>query len=273
MRVFNILAIGLTLLVFSCRQSNNKANLTSIGDTVRLKIDGEKSDSLGLILALDKALHIANKAIDKGNFSESFETVTGSGVMTTKLTVGKAFDNRKYLIIKRESSNFYIDIYLVKGNYFEKVINHEQWGMTYVKDSIQDINGDGKKDFLINWYGASGCCLKNFIDVYLQRSDGTFSKMFEFSNPTFSVAEQIIRGVTYGHPGESALYKYKWNQLEIDTIEYVYWNTSKDGHFLKSKYLPYDKRNQQKENIRLEFVPDEYRKIYGFDWFMNYENE
>ena len=42
-------------------------------------------------------------------------------------------------------------------------------------------------------------------------------------NPTFSPKEKIIRGVGYGHPGETEMYKYKWNGNTIDTMEYVYF--------------------------------------------------
>jgi hypothetical protein len=273
MRVINILTIGLSILVFSCRQSNDKSGLTSITDTTQLIIVGEESDSIRLIRSLDKALQIGIKNIESENFSQTFETASDSTLITTKLTIGNLFDNGKYLIVRRETPNYYIDIYLKKDAKFEKVITHEQWAMTYVKDTIQDINGDGRKDFLVNWYGASGCCLKNFIDVYLQLSDGTFSKMFEFVNPTFSVNEQVIRGVTYGHPGQNELYKYKWNKLNVDTVEYIYHDREINGNFIKSKYLPNDKRNSQKENVRLKLVPDDYRSIYGFDWFMNFKTE
>jgi hypothetical protein len=272
MRVTNILTIGLAILVFSCRQSNDNSSLTS-GDAIQFRTDEKESDSIKLIKALDKALQIANKNIESDNFSETFETSSDSNLITTKLTIGNSFDNGKYLIVRRETPTYYIDIYLRRGNEFKKIITHEQWAMTYVGDTIQDINGDGKRDFLVNWYGASGCCLKNFIDAYLQLDDGTFSEMFEFVNPTFSYKDQIIRGVNYGHAGQTELYKYKWNNLKIDTIEFIYWNRDGDGHFIKSKYLPHDKRNNQKENVKLKLVPDEYRSIYGFDWFMNFENE
>jgi hypothetical protein len=272
MRAIDILTIGLTILVISCRQPNDNSSLTP-RDTMQFKTNEDESDSIKLSKTLDKALQIATRNIESNNFSETFETVFDSSLITTRLTIGGSFDNGKYLIVRRETPNYYIDIYLKRGMEFKKVIAHEQWAMTYINDTIQDINGDGKKDFLVNWYGASGCCLKNFIDVYLQLDDGTFSGMFEFVNPTFSNKEQIIRGVNYGHPGETELYKYKWNNLKIDTIEFIYWDRVANGHFIKSKYLPNDKRNNQNENVRLILVPDEYRKIYGFDWFMNYENE
>ena len=104
------------------------------------------SDSIRLTFALEKALQIATKNISVDNYSNSFEIASDSGhTITTKITMGETFDTGKYLIVKRETPNYYIDVYLKKDNKFKKVITHEQWAMTYVGDTIQDINGDGKK--------------------------------------------------------------------------------------------------------------------------------
>jgi hypothetical protein len=270
-KAINLIAIASTCFVFSCVQPKDNSSIPST-DTTQFKIEGEASDSSRLTTSLSKALEIARNNIDS-NFSKTFEVVSDSSVITTTLTIKNSFDKGRYLAVKRETPNVYIDIYAIKDDKFEKVISHEQWAMTYVSDTIRDINGDGKKDFLVNWYGASGCCLKNFIDVYLQRDDGSFSGMFEFINPTFSVKEQLIRGVTYGHPGENEIYKYKWNRFSVDTVEYIYHDKKIIGNFIKSKYLPVDKRNNQRENVRLKVVPAEYRSIDGFDWFMNYEKD
>jgi len=80
--------------------------------------------------------------------------------------------------------------------------------MEYINDTIRDINGDGFNDFVVNWYGSNGCCLKAFSNVYLLRPDKKiFSNNLEFINPTFSPTEKIIRGVCYGYPGETEMYK------------------------------------------------------------------
>ncbi len=52
-----------------------------------------------------------------------------------------------------------------------------------------------------------------------------FSKNFEFINPTFSPKEKIIRGICYGHPSKTEMYKYKWNGETIDTLEYISYET------------------------------------------------
>ena len=142
--------------------------------------------------------------------------------------------------------------------------------MTYVNDTIRDINGDGLNDFVVDWYGSTGCCLKAFSDVYLIRNDKkTFSNNFEFINPTFSPKENIIRGVCYGHPGETEMYKYKWNGETVDTLEYVYYETDDKG--VKTGKVIISDKESYLSNFqiikRLNSVPSEYKKIEGYDWF------
>jgi len=141
--------------------------------------------------------------------------------------------------------------------------------MTYVSDTVQDINGDELQDLVVNWYAATGCCLKAFSNVYLQRPDHSFSSDLEFINPTFSPREKMIRGVCYGHPGETELYKYRWHGETVDTLEYVHLEKDKQGtktgKVILSTAPPYG------EGYRvlriLNAVPKEYRKIAGYDWF------
>ncbi len=136
-------------------------------------------------------------------------------------------------------------------------------------DTLQDVNGDGMNDFLVNWYGSNGSWLKNFYDVYLyQPQTGTFSEGYEFINPTFSSKEKVIRGVEYGQPGETEMYKYKWNGLQVDTLEYIYFEKNdkgkNTGKVIRNRVL--NNTGARKEE-RLSQVPAEYRRIYGYEWF------
>jgi hypothetical protein len=181
--------------------------------------------------------------------------------------------NRKYphLMIRREGLGaIYIDIYSKSNNKFQKVLSHDEWKMTYVDDTIKDINGDGLNDFMVNWYGSTGCCLKAFSNVYLLRSDQqTFSKELEFINPTFSPKEKIIRGVCYGHPGETEMYKYKWNGEKVDTLEYISYETNDKGK-KTGKIISSTRRSLKKANKAIKVlnsIPVEYKKIEGINWF------
>lgn len=142
--------------------------------------------------------------------------------------------------------------------------------MEYMNDTIRDINGDGFNDFVVNWYGSNGCCLKAFSNVYLLRPDKKiFSNNLEFINPTFSPTEKIIRGVCYGYPGETEMYKYKWDGDTIETLEYVSYEKNKRGEktgkILVTKHRPYD--GNAKIIKRLNLIPKEYKSIDGYDWF------
>jgi len=230
------------------------------------------SDSLILDKVLQDALKTAGQNIGKDKFTEQYKISPDSVPLSVEINSGYYFTKvNPQLIIRRSApDNIYIDIYSRIGAKFEKVVSHEQWRLTYVGDTIRDINGDGLKDFVVNGYGSNGCCLKAFSDVYLLRPDKkTFSESFEFINPTFSPGEKIIRGICYGHPGETEMYKYKWNGEQIDTVEYVSYeerdNGVKTGKVLITTGWPYSDKSITLKV--LNSVPEEYRKINGYDWF------
>lgn len=286
--IFLILSIGLILFLGSCAQKKSNDNAVSVKveslpsgsmagakppNVVKLKqLDEEVNDSLYLSSILQKALNIAQKNSKQPNFTEKFETESDSfGYIETNIAVGYFFSKRyKHLVINRGgAAGEYINIYRVRGKKNQPVLFHHQEPMTHIKDTLQDVNGDGYKDFVVDWYASSGCCLKAFNDVYLYLpKTGKFSGGFRFINPTYSPKEKVIRGVCYGHPGETEMYKYKWNGLKVDTIEYIYHNKNRKGHYLKSKAFPDD--NKYVKKIKLRHVPKEYMQINGFDWFMGF---
>lgn len=276
----------LILLTFGCKQYTNgvtesvsrQANL-SAQEQVELELQKQGRakailDSLKLDSVLQEAVKIAVQYAENKKFKRAYEVMLDS-VENTIVEVIIDLDHHftketAHLIIHRNDRNaVLIDIYSTNNQQFEKVLSHEQWIMTYVKDTIQDINGDRRNDFVVDWYGAAGCCLKGFSNIYLLRPDQkSFSKDFEFINPTFSPKEQVIRGVCYGHPGETELYKYKWNGEQVDTLEYVYYEKNekgKTGKVIVSNRL----QTESKHKIlkRLNETPIEYRKIEGYTWF------
>jgi len=244
------------------------------------------ADSIRLDKVLQDALEIAYKKFSKNKFVEKYIVSPDSFTVSIEIKLDYLFSKEiPHLIIRRMetmenspliirenvASYVYIDVYFKSKNKFEKVLSHSQWTMEYVNDTIRDVNGDGMNDFIVNWYGVNGCCLKAFSNVYLLRQDNkTFSKNFEFINPTFSPKEKIIRGVCYGQPGETEMYKYKWNGEKVDTLEYISYEKNdkgvKTGKILISKDEPYgDKFKILKV---LDSVPKEYRKIDGYNWFI-----
>ncbi len=272
---------------FSCGQPNKKKNVavitnatlqTNLGKNEKERLEQRKkieeqgnSDSLRLDKILQDALKIANQNFGKDSFIEKYEVSTDSIPVNVEITLDYYFTKANpHLIIRRNDPGaIHIDIYSKCDNRFEKVVSHEQWPMTYVNDTIRDINGDGLNNFVVNWYGANGCCLKAFSNVYLLRQDKkAFSENFEFINPTFSPKEKIVRGVCYGHPGETEMYKYKWNGEKVDTLEYVSYEKNekgKTGKIIISTDSPYS--DKFKKLKVLNSVPTEYKTIEGYNWF------
>lgn len=282
----------LTLIFFStlvsCEQPKDKKNIPVVtADTLQTSIDKKEkerlerrkkieeqdyADSIRLDKILQDALKIANQNISKNKFIKKYEVSPDGIPVRIEINLDYHFTKTNpHLLIRRSEPNaIYIDIYIKGENKFEKVVSHEQWTMTYVNDTIRDINGDGLNDFVVNWYGANGCCLKAFSNVYLLRQDKkAFLENFEFINPTFSPKEKIIRGICYGHPGETEMYKYKWSGEKVDTLEYVSYQKNDKG--VKTGKVVISTNEAFGDNYKilkiLNSVPTEYKKIEGYDWF------
>ena len=230
-------------------------------------------DSLRLDLALKDAFKIAQKEFRTDNFTKQYELQPddSSYVINIEIVIGSIFDDQnKYFLLRRHVPwATCLDLYKINGEKSERLIEREQDGLTYIRDTIFDANGDGHKDFLVHWYPSSGCCRRDVYNVYLNQPDkGNFTQDYEFINPTFSSKEKVIRGVEYGHPGEIGLYKYKWNGLQIDTIEFIYPDAHKHGQFIKTKRRAY--RPTEKEGVVLKHVPTEYLKIENYEWFADF---
>lgn len=234
-----------------------------------------KNDSVLLTKSLSQIIQMLNQKSNTPNFDSSYEEEIGhSFVSSVAIQMGPLFSKENKHVIIRQTAPWgvIINLYRVDNGQFTLLIHHEQSGMTYTNDSISDINGDGCYDFVVRWYGESGCCLKAFSDVYV--SDPTtnrFSRRFSFINPTFSPKEKLIRGVCYGHPGETELYKYKWNGEQVDTIAFISFEKNKagkkTGRFIESSSLDLDDSLHNKYRI-LKKIPNEYKTIEGFDWFL-----
>lgn len=272
-----LLILGVLLSLFSCQQikKEEKSDITTSNNlntnTVTEKRSATKEENKPGISSLDtfliNAISLAKDSTHKDKFSlEYVETMPDSSYQVTINIDSDFYFSREnpHVIIKRDTpGSLYIDVFSKTGTDISKVLSHEQWNMTYVKDTIRDVNGDGLKDFVVNWYGSSGCCLKGFSNVYLLRQDGnTFSEDLEFINPTFSPKERMVRGVCYGHPGETKMYKYKWKGEKVDTIEYVSYQKNTNGIKTGKVII-----SSKKTNKVLHSVPKEYTKIEGFDWF------
>lgn len=276
------LALGFGLVIFTFCSCDRRAAQSKKNDDPQANIsekalakkkqNGADQDpySLSQERALEKALSLATQNLDSTSFSKTFKYRTKSTAdISTDVVIGQLFSKKqRHVLIRRKSdADVYLNIYTIKGEKLELVLFYEEIRLVYVSDTIQDVNGDQQPDFLINWYGSIGCCLKNFYNVYLfQNTDSKFPEMYEFINPTFSAKEKMVRGVGYGHPGATYLYKFRWDGFKIDTLEYIFPDKNRAGHYLKSPTTTYDADDVQE--IRLKSVPKEYSGIYGYDWFL-----
>ncbi len=256
----------------SIPKTTSKNELTKEERQKQIEEDN-RIDSLRLNIALKDAFKIAQTEFKTDNFKKEYEIQPDDSSYTIKIEIliGRLFkDNQKYFLLRRHIPwATYLDLYKVQDDKAEQLINREQDGMTYIRDTIFDANGDGHKDFLVHWYPSSGCCRRDVYNVYLNQPDkGNFTNDYEFINPTFSAKEKIIRGVEYGHPGEVGLYKYKWNGLQVDTIEFIYPDANNKGQFIKTKKGTY--RPTEKEGVVLKTVPKEYQKIESYEWFSDF---
>lgn len=236
----------------------------------------EQKDSLNLDKILKEALRTASQNINIDKFNYIYDIERDSLPVKVEINSDYHFSlTSPHLVIRRASpKDIYIDIYHKSYNKFNKILSHQEWTLTYVNDTIRDINGDGIKDFIVNSYGASGCCLKASSSVYLlDANTNNFSKDFFFINPTFSPSEKTIRGICYGHPGETEMYKYKWTMGSIDTIEYVSYEIDnegkKTGKILISNKEPFHKDFKILKHLKK--IPSEYTKIEGYDWFVGFK--
>ncbi|HLP19987.1 MAG TPA: hypothetical protein VK174_06780, partial [Chitinophagales bacterium] len=187
-----------------------------------------------------------------------------------KFAYGNLFSNGvKHLLVRRMvPSGVYIDVFSYRNKHFISLLSHKESVMNYVNDTVADVNGDKAFDLLVQWYPGAGCCLRNIYEVYIYLPESnSFTSAYQFINPTFYPSEKIIRGIGYGQPGEAALYKYKWNGLHIDTVEYIYHNTEDTIHHSYYRTI----RRIEEDNVKrkvLKSLPAEYRGITDFDWFV-----
>ncbi|MDJ1482259.1 hypothetical protein QNI16_17270 [Cytophagaceae bacterium YF14B1] len=291
----NITAIGCILLLVACTSKKLETeSTTTITDSLsqetpvvqqalpesqkpeerqRQLDESVKRDSLRFDIALKDGLKQTEKHFKADSFSKKYtiQPDDSSYSIQIDITIGHLFSIKKKHVLLRLYTDWvtYLYIYKIQNNKLQSVLRSEQGETTYIRDTIADVNGDGYKDLLVHWYPTSGCCRRNVYNVYLYiKSKGIFSKDYRFINPTFSPKEKVIRGVGYGHPGEVGLYKYKWNGLKVDTIEFIYPDASKKGKFIKTKKRTYE---PTKENgIVLQTVPKEYHSIESYNWFTDF---
>lgn len=275
------LALVLVLIaLFACNRpvqksntSIKKTNMRSASNAAKQSFHSKQDtsflkDSLEFDRALSKALTVAEKQHNKGRFKWTFNVANDLEKAEIKMAYGKLLGGKdKYLILTRSLHGIlYLDVFKWNGNSFKKEVSYHNDALIYEKYIIRDINGDGKRDFLINYFPSSGCCLRDSYLVYLNDSAKPFSRVYNFINPVFSPAEKLIRGLDYGQPGEASFYKYRWNGDKIDTVEYIVHADTVQKSFYRIQN--WDDRNFSRKRIKLTAIPNEYRRRPYYNWFI-----
>lgn len=223
--------------------------------------------------ALREALGYAAAHSKEEQFTHQLLTLVQNGdTLRTSLSYGHLLDPaRTHLYVKCTTGNFRFEVleqvYLFDKSDFRLMASDTIPMSNFVGDSIGDVNGDKLKDYMLITYASSGCCLRNDYTVYrYDPRTGGFGETYHFINPDFFPDEKIIRGVEYGHPGEVPLYKLRWNDTIVSSVEYIYRDPENKKQFIRTKVESYppDRKNGE----ILKKVPVEYLHIEGYDWFM-----
>jgi hypothetical protein len=131
-------------------------------------------------------------------------------------------------------------------------------------DTLIDLNGDNKRDLLIEFYASAGTGIKNGTAVYLfnENRNQFLSKPIELPNPTFYLKDKTVVSYYVGNGGGYAT-KFKWNGFKLDTLEYIDINVIGRNPNLQFKsiihnYITGKTTERRKDEMNL---PNEYK--YG----------
>lgn len=222
-----------------------------------------ENDSLNLAVMLQKALVKAKRHLSDSVYIIQYDVNFGNwNPARISIEISHLFSpNYRHLIIRRELPwGKMQDIYLLQDENLKHVFQNETAPMSFIRDSIMDINGDSLRDFFVHWYPATGCCERNVYDVYIFRErNGTFCPKLEFMNPVFLPKQKLIHGFEYGH--EPGCYTYHWRGLHVDTIQYVYPNPDDPDHktWIRTNRSLLGPGKVKKQIIKK--FPDFYRKM------------
>jgi len=248
----------LTMLIWSCNQNQNSSDesLELEKHEVQVPESSEKMDSISVdtdSLNVVETIYKLTRSQEANIENDSVTLLTGQ--------VFSSLISHKYIRLSNFSGT-YIYVYSEKDNYQEPIYSERLGWMNFVSDSIFDINGDKIIDLAIHWYPSSGCCLADIYDCYIydEKTD-QFSEKVEIPNPTFYPKRSLTFSMTYGHPGETEFYEFKWTKNKLDTLSSYEWNGRTHEHIILTDYKLGKKTD-------LNEIPNKLEVLYGFEWFM-----
>lgn len=275
-------------LLMSCRErtqladntdmkTERRGNLALIPNSAekdQMSIDYQLRDSICFERALVITFDSLQSFLNADHFENEYEIDPGDSlpVVQSIVTISRSINPRlRHLFIRlSQFSEHRIFVLRLEGNRWVELVRFSNSYMELVSDSIYDVNADGLNDYIVNWYGTNGCCLKAFSDVFLSSAAGRqFSKNFHFINPSFYPNEAMVRGIHYGHPGQTELYKYKWRGTALDTLEYLYFENDSSGKSTEQLIRSETRdRVPMRTDEFLSVLPLEYHSVNNIDWFL-----
>lgn len=256
---------------FSCgSQDTNSAEskinqlewVENINQTENIEEPTSGSSEIPLFEKLEQQRSVRRREIGlKLGFLEN-KTWSSDTLRVSNFSMGSK--NKTIYLSYRGNYNYYFQMYeSVRGEnklIFTDTIDNSK----FISDSIWDVNNDGFQDLVINWYPLSGCCIAYLAKIWLfNPMEGSLTLGPKLINPNYFPDKNIIRGFTYGHPGEVSLYTYRWDKMKIDTLEIIEPLPNKLG-YKKKVYMP------EYKEIIIKEIPLEYHQIDFYkDWVIS----
>lgn len=224
-------------------------------------------DSLYLQKALEQALDIASPSFGAASFNSTFtyQASDSTEEVYVEIVMGQLLqDGQQYFLLRRFYSgteSMHLNLYKIQKDTLSlPVLTHVQEGMTYNRDTIFDVNGDQKLDFVIHWHPTAGSWPREIYTIYLNiPQEGAFVGEYTVQNPQFAPTEGIIRGQGYGDPNKEPFYKYQWQGTNLDTLEYVYPHLTEKGKYIRVPKKGYLENLDQ--GVVVDSLPKEYEGI------------
>jgi hypothetical protein len=226
---------------------------------------------------LDKMLKVilnnANQKKELPFFSGKIDTsVFNYKNMNASYEFGNLFSkDKKHLIVKRFINEYadydvslFSDIYLLKGNLFEKVA--ADTSSESVEEKFEDVNCDGFIDYVVNSYSHTGCCPRSADNVYLYNPLNGYFVADNFLNRESACPNKIVYETSYGYDIDIEVYKYKWVGIKKILLEsfgptFISWDANNRPKTYTKVIYP------SKRKIILKNAPVEYKKLEIFDHF------
>jgi len=139
----------------------------------------------------------------------------------------------------------------------------ERFGSNYANFGLLDWNDDHYPDLFFEYYGESGCGIKNKIDVYEfdPKTKDFKSEYYTYDNPAFYFDLRIITSHYWGNSGGYAA-KFNVENGKIDTLEwihFVFYTSSSSFDSILYNYTIYPSRTEKHYVDTAINLPPEYR--------------